>query len=56
MYIPVALRFVTYGTRLDGTAADYVVSVQRHFAVREWIAAAKLEEEVIQASEVGQKE
>ncbi|HKV96609.1 MAG TPA: glutathione S-transferase family protein [Gammaproteobacteria bacterium] len=53
MYIPVALRFVTYGTGLKGAAADYVKDVQQHPAVREWIAAAKLEKEVIEADEVG---
>ncbi|HKT31785.1 MAG TPA: glutathione S-transferase family protein [Gammaproteobacteria bacterium] len=53
MYIPVALRFVTYGVRLDGAAGDYVRSVQQHPPVREWVAAAKLEKGVIEASEVG---
>lgn len=53
MYIPVALRFATYGTELGRTAADYLRTVQRHPAVGEWVAAAKLEKEVIAASEVG---
>lgn len=53
MYVPVALRFVTYGTKLSGAAADYVENVQRHPPVREWVAAAKLEKEVIEADEVG---
>ncbi|MGH8362142.1 MAG: glutathione S-transferase family protein [Gammaproteobacteria bacterium] len=53
MYIPVALRFVTYGTKLSGAAADYVKNVQQFSAVREWIAAAGLEQEIIEADEVG---
>ncbi|MGH8396926.1 MAG: glutathione S-transferase family protein [Gammaproteobacteria bacterium] len=53
MYIPVALRFVTYGTKLDGTARSYLETVQSLRAIREWIAAAKLEKEVIETSEVG---
>ncbi|HKS93115.1 MAG TPA: glutathione S-transferase family protein [Gammaproteobacteria bacterium] len=53
MYIPVALRFVTYGTKLSGAAADYVKNAQQHPAAREWITAAKLEKEVIEADEVG---
>lgn len=53
MYIPVALRFVTYGVELDGAAGEYVKTVQRYAPVREWITAAKLEHEVLEASEVG---
>ena len=53
MYIPVALRFVTYGTELTGAAADYVKNVQEFPVVREWIAAAKLEKDIIEADEVG---
>ncbi|MGB9430109.1 MAG: glutathione S-transferase family protein [Gammaproteobacteria bacterium] len=53
MYIPVALRFVTYGIKLDHTAQAYVIATQAHPAVQDWIAAAKQEEEVIETSEVG---
>lgn len=53
MYIPVALRFVTYGVALNGAAGDYVRTAQQHPAVQEWIAAAQRELEVIEASEVG---
>lgn len=53
MYIPVALRFVTYGVSLEGLAGDYLSTVQQHPPVREWIAAAKLEKEVLESSEVG---
>lgn len=53
MYIPVALRFVTYGVSLDGAAAEYVRAVQGYPAVQAWIAAAKQEKEVLESSEVG---
>jgi glutathione S-transferase len=53
MYIPVALRFVTYGVSLEGPADEYVRSVQQHPPVREWIAAAGREKEVLETSEVG---
>lgn len=53
MYIPVALRFVTYGLVLDGAAGDYVHTVQQHAPVQEWIAVARLERETIESSEVG---
>ena len=53
MYIPVALRFVTYGVSLEGTAGDYVRSVLQHPPVQEWINAARNEKEVLEASEVG---
>ncbi|MGH8283291.1 MAG: glutathione S-transferase, partial [Gammaproteobacteria bacterium] len=53
MYIPVALRFVTYGTKLDTTARAYLEAAQSLPAIQEWIAAAKLEKAVIETSEVG---
>ncbi|MGH8402221.1 MAG: glutathione S-transferase family protein [Gammaproteobacteria bacterium] len=53
MYIPVALRFVTYGTKLDTMARAYLETAQSLLAIQEWIAAAKLEKAVIETSEVG---
>jgi len=53
MYIPVALRFVTYGISLSGPAGEYIRRVQQHPSVQEWIAAARREKEVLEASEVG---
>lgn len=53
MFIPVALRFATYGTQLNDTGQAYLDAVQAHVPVREWIAAAKLEKEVIESSETG---
>lgn len=53
MYAPVALRFVTYGVPLEEPAAGFVRSVRGHPAVREWLEAAREEEEVIEEDEVG---
>ncbi len=54
MYIPVALRFVTYGVNNLGRIEQaYVDTAQAYPAVQEWIAAAKEEKEVIPTSEVG---
>lgn len=54
MFAPVALRFATYGPQLDEDARVYVETVRTCAPVREWIAAAEQEMEVIQSSEVGQ--
>lgn len=53
MYIPMALRFVTYGARLDTGAQAYVQTVLQDATVQEWIAAARLERGVIAANEIG---
>lgn len=53
MYIPVALRFVTYGTAMDMIASAYLQAAQQHPPVQEWIAAAQQEQEVIESSEAG---
>ena len=53
MFVPVALRFVTYGVELAGPARDYMDTVETHPPVQEWIASAREEREVIESSEVG---
>jgi glutathione S-transferase len=53
MYVPIALRFATYGARLEDLAQAYVQAALQHPPVQEWIAAAQSEKEVIPASEVG---
>ena len=53
MFAPVALRFVTYGVELIGSARAYMDTVETHLPVQEWIAAAREEREVIESSEVG---
>ena len=47
MYAPVATRFRTYGVRLDPVSAAYVEAVHAHPLMREWIAAAARETEVL---------
>ena len=46
-FAPIALRFVTYGVRLPGFAEAYVSALVEHPWLREWIAAAKAEEWVV---------
>lgn len=53
MCVPLALRFVTYGMALGGLAGEYVQTARQHPATGEWIAAARLEKESIEAAEVG---
>ena len=53
MYLPVALRFVTYGIELDDAAAGYVATCNADERVRGWRAEAQRESEVIPGEEVG---
>jgi glutathione S-transferase len=54
MWIPVALRFVTYSVPLDAVAQSYSHAALHHPAVEEWTAAAREEIEVMISNEVGQ--
>lgn len=54
MFAPVVLRFATYGVELPEPAREYSRTVQDHPAIREWIAQAREETEVIVADERGQ--
>ena len=47
MYAPVALRFVTYAVELDPVSTAYVNTVTAMPAIRQWIADARAETEVI---------
>lgn len=47
MYAPVALRFVTYEVQLDPVAAAYVRTLTALPALRQWLAEAEAETEVI---------
>jgi glutathione S-transferase len=53
MFIPLALRFVTYNVPLMGRARGYVDTVWEHAPVQEWIMASRAESEVIESNEVG---
>ncbi len=43
MYAPVVLRFATYDVGLEGAVADYAEAVKALPAMREWLAAARVE-------------
>lgn len=53
VYAPVVLRFNTYGARISETARWYMASVLEDAALQQWIAAAKQEQWIITADEVG---
>jgi len=53
MFAPMTLRFATYGIPLDAPSQAYVDTVRDDPPVREWIAAAEQENEVIEYAEVG---
>jgi glutathione S-transferase len=48
MYAPVTCRFVTYGVSLDAVSQAYIDTVWALPAMREWLAAAAIESEVIE--------
>ena len=52
MFAPVVLRFVGYSIPLSGVEQDYVNEMLKHSALKEWLAAAKRETEIIEADEV----
>lgn len=54
MFIPVAIRFVTYSVPMGATAQAYAYAALAHPPVREWIATAQHETEVMESNEVGQ--
>jgi glutathione S-transferase len=51
MYAPVALRFQTYGVVLEGPLEAYAGAVLALPEVREWVAGAEAESEVLEAYE-----
>jgi glutathione S-transferase len=53
VYAPVVLRFNTYGAPISETARWYMASVLEDAPLQEWIAAAKREQWIIAADEVG---
>jgi glutathione S-transferase len=53
MFIPMALRFVTYGVVLGPIEQAYLDTILGHPPVQEWIAAARQENEVVEDNEVG---
>ena len=53
MFAPVAFRFRTYGVACSGPASAYLSTLLEHPAMQRWAAAAEVETEVIEESEVG---
>lgn len=53
MFIPMALRLHTYDVPMDASGRVYTEVVLTHPSVREWIAAAERETEVMEDNEVG---
>jgi glutathione S-transferase len=53
MYAPVVLRFRTYGAQLRDSSRAYVATVLEDAPMREWLAAARAESWIIEASELG---
>jgi Glutathione S-transferase len=53
MYAPVALRFHSYQPPLSEASQGYVKAILSHPAIKEWMAAAEAESEVIKEDEVG---
>jgi glutathione S-transferase len=53
VYAPVVLRFNTYGAPISETARWYMASVLEDAPLQQWIAAAKQEQWIIAADEVG---
>ena len=53
MFAPVAFRFLTYGVSEAGAVDGYVQTVAHDPLIQPWVAASKLEQEVLAASEVG---
>jgi glutathione S-transferase len=52
MFVPVALRFYGYSIPLAAVEKQYVQSVINHPEIVEWVEAARLETEVIEAIEI----
>ena len=53
MYAPVALRVQTYGITLSEKATAYQQKVLRSPAVKQWLAEASLETEIVEEDEAG---
>lgn len=53
MFAPMALRFPTYGVTLEPAAQAYVDRIQAEPNVKDWIAAALQESEIIPEDEAG---
>ena len=55
MYAPVALRFKTYGIKVNEDATAYMEHVLTCDAIKAWIADALIETEIVQMDEAGEE-
>ncbi len=55
MYAPMVMRFHTYQITLSAPAKAYMDSLIAHPAVQLWLAAARIETEVLPAYELGEQ-
>lgn len=55
MYAPMVMRFHTYQVPLSASAQAYLDSLLSHPAVQLWLAAARIETEVLPAYELGEQ-
>jgi glutathione S-transferase len=53
MYAPVVTRFLTYGVAAAGQNRGYLDTVINNLHMRDWLAAAKQEQEILADSETG---
>lgn len=53
MYIPVALRFMTYNIQLSDISNDYIACILSNEWVKEWVSDSQNEQEIIRFAEVG---
>jgi glutathione S-transferase len=52
MYAPVVMRFITYCVKLDTVSQNYAEAILALPAIKEWIEAARNEQEIIAADEI----
>lgn len=55
MYIPVIMRFETYGISLLPSNAQYRDTVMNNEAVKQWVEAALIETEIVEVDEAGEE-
>jgi len=53
MYAPMVLRFHSYGITLSQPAQEYTNTVKNSSALKQWLAAASQESEILEDNEVG---
>lgn len=54
-YVPVALRFRTYGVAVEGAAGEWMARLLADADIQWWCEAAAAEREIIAAEEVGER-